>query len=374
MSVTGLSPCLCQECIQVLLECDEFYNIKYLRSFCELVTPLDKLVASHLVEAGTQKFLVILNLKVLLKIKHKEYGCILPLFLQILRDNYNKQEERWDKIDTLRAKVIQELENQVKECQPKTTLSQQNLFESIMGIDFKEQENAVRQALDCQKPRKIGAFLVHGYDERYGQKIFMTRLLWKLTELKNCRRISINLYGMSEVRQLWDKTGSYFSEPHHISGMSQKQIMDKISECLQTQNLLFIFSEADHAYKRFMQNLINEFWQQIASINHQENYLLMFLIDNKGKVCVKAKNYLSWHFNDYEYPRFPLHLDPASKFSEQLLAEWLDNAIKEKIVPRNILSGILMRESEGGVPELVYKIICDYCNINWDEFSQCLIQ
>ena len=54
----------------------------------KLVTPLDKLVASHLVEAGTQKFLVILNLKVLLKIKHKEYGCIFPLFLQVLQDNF----------------------------------------------------------------------------------------------------------------------------------------------------------------------------------------------------------------------------------------------------------------------------------------------
>ncbi len=125
-TMKGLSAALYQECTNVLLECNEFENITYLRGFCEIVTPLNELVASHLVEAGNKKLLVMLNLKVLLKIKHQEYGYIFPLFLQILRDNYNEQEERWNKIDTLRKKVIQELDNQVKEYQRKTTWSQQD--------------------------------------------------------------------------------------------------------------------------------------------------------------------------------------------------------------------------------------------------------
>ena len=378
LTVKGLSADLYKECRTVLLECDVFDNISYLRSFCEGITPLNELVASNLVEAGTKQLLVISNLNVFLKIEHKEYGCLFPFFLKVLRDNfYDNQDELWNKIDTLRKKVIQQLEKPLLPTEhPKTPWSEHKLFESIIEIDFTEQEDAVRKALDWQKLQKrTAAFLIHGYDEKCGQKILLTRLFRKLPELKNGRQIPINLAGMSELSELWNKTASYFWASPHISGMSPEQIMDKIFECLQTQNMIFIFPEAHSTYTGFLPDLIQEFWQPIvARANHPETYLVMFLIDNKEKVC-KSGVSLAWYFNNPEHPNFPLNLPPNSKFSYEQLTGWLNDAVKKEIVPQSLLAKTLLEESQGGVPELVYQRVCQYCNTSWEEkLAQWLIQ
>lgn len=371
----GLIPELNKECKTVFLECELFDNITNLRSFCEGIAPLNKLLVPHLREASSKQLLVTLNLTVFLKTPYKEYGCILPLFLQLLRDNYyDNDDERWHKIDKLHKKLTQELDNKVKTYDSKNTFERQNILKSIIEeIDFKEQENAVIKAINSQKCKRTAAFLVEG-DERYGQQVFITRLLRKLPELRSPEKITISLARMIEVGELWNQTALYFFDKSEITGMLQEHIIDAIFKCLQTKNLLFIFSEADSAYK-FMPKLIEEFWQPIlARANHEENYLVMLLLDKKGKICVKAKEYLAWHFEDHEYPRFPLHLNVASKFVEQQLAEWLNAPINQKMLPRDILSKDLMRDSEGGVPQLVYKKICYYCDFPWEEFAQCLIQ
>jgi len=379
LNVIALSPDLYKECRKVLLECDLFNTIDDLRSFCGGITPLHELLVPYLKEAGSKQFLVISNLHVLLNTTHKEYGCILPFFLEVLRDNfYDNQDERWNRINTLRVKVIKELEHPLSpEYQTKTPWSERTLFESIIEIDFTEQEDAVINALNWQKSRKrTAAFLVYGDNEKYGQEIFLTRLFRKLPELKNGRRIPIKLNSMDEIRELWNKTALHFYDASsQITRMSPELIMDKIFECLQSQNLIFIFSEADSTCTGFLPDLIQDFWQPIvARANHRETYLVMFLVDKKGKVC-KSGVPLAWYFKNPEHPQHPLHLPPSSKFSYEQLTGWLEDAIDKKIVPEDLLAQTLLEESQGGVPELVYRRIYHYCNTSWeDKLAQCLIQ
>ncbi len=379
----ALSPGLYRECREILEGCDLFDNIKSLGSFCQGITPLNELLASKLEGAVNKRLLVILNLKVLLSIKHKEYGCILPLFLELLRDNYyDEQDEYWNKIDVLRGKIREELEKPLVPAVHQRY--EQKLFDSIIEINFTKQENDVIEALDWQtkkqqkqqidnnqRAKRIGAFYIHGYDEQYRQKVLLTRLFRKFPrkfpELKKHLPIPISLAGMSEVSELWNKIAPFFVDSSHIPRISPEQIVDKILESLQTQSLIFIFSEAHSTYTGFLPDLIQEFWQPIvaARANHRETYLVMFLVDNKEKVRKSGVSF-AWSFKDPEYPKLPLFLAPNSNFSYEQLNEWLNDAVKKEIVPQSLLAKTLLDESQGGVPELVYKTICKYCNSKWE--------
>ena len=63
----------------------KFTNFQYLRSFCEGIKELN-VVANKLKEANTTRLLFRLNLNILIKTRHQEYGCIFIIFLEKLRD------------------------------------------------------------------------------------------------------------------------------------------------------------------------------------------------------------------------------------------------------------------------------------------------
>ncbi len=366
-------------CHDVFLECDYFANNDAggIRNLCR---PIDRLrhLSFLIKDRETSHKLVESILVIVLKEENEKNNWIFPVFVKALKVTIPEGDARRRKFDDLLSKV-QEYRNQVQEYrnipeveQSKTHIDQQKLFNSIIEINFKHQENNVIKAIKWQeKRRRTAAFLIHGDDERYGQRILLTRLFRKLPELKNGRRIPISLARMSEVPELWNKIALYF----HIPVMSPEQIMDKIFECLQTQNLIFIFSEAHSTYAGFLPDLIQEFWQPIvARANHEETYLVMFLVDNKGKVCKSGLSF-AWYFNAPEHPNFPLCLEPTSKFSYEQLTGWLNDAVKKEIVPQSLLAKTLLDESQAGVPELVYHKICQYCKTSWEgKLAQWLIQ
>ncbi|QSJ18941.1 hypothetical protein JYQ62_09420 [Nostoc sp. UHCC 0702] len=379
LTVKGLPDELNKFCKDILLECEQFCSYERLSSFCRGHSTL-YFLNFELKSASNQDELFELNLPIFLENNHKEYGWSFSNLLKALIKNCHEGDEgKKEKLQKILAEIVK-LNNQPQgdprgnAIESKTIIEyRQILFKSIIEqIDFIEQENAVIEAL---KRNSTGAFLVHGYDERYGQKIFITRLFRKFPQFKNYMKITISLAGMSKVKELWNQTSSYFYDSDQTSEISPEQIRYKIFECLETQNIIFIFSEADRAYKSFIPKVINEFWKPIVEVKNQKKCCLtMILIDSRRTVCVKAKDYLAWNHLEHQYPKFPLHLDSNSNFSEQLLDQWLNNAIKQKIVPKDVLPGALMKESEGGVPELVYRKICSYCDVPWEEFEQCLIQ
>ena len=356
-----------QECITVFLKCELFDTVDNLISFCKPIAIIGDLVPKKIKSASSKKLFITLNLPILLETKHTIEGYIFPLFLLSMRDYYDEKDDNWRVLNDLYNKINQELKNPLQGYQILSPWSEHKLFNSIIEIDFQDQENNVIKAIEWQKTRlRTAAFLIHGYGEKYGQEILLTRLLRKLPEFKNSRQISINLASMSEISQLWSKIASYFLGSTYISEISPEQIMDKIFECLQTQNLIFIFSEAHSTYIGFLPDLIQEFWQPIlAKDNHKETYLVMFLIDKKGKVC-KSGVSLAWHFKNQEHPKFPLHLPLNSKFSYEQLNRWLNDAVEQEILPQSLLTETLLKESQGGVPEIVYQRICQYCNTSWE--------
>ncbi|MDE5120890.1 MAG: hypothetical protein O4965_12570, partial [Trichodesmium sp. St19_bin1] len=255
--MSGLSGKLYQECQNVLLECEIFTNFQGLRSFCEGINELN-MVSKQLKEANTTTLLFTLNLNILIQARHQKYGCVLIIFLENLRGKYSKEDQMWDRIDNLWNKVKKELENPSLPLNSSTSLGNYNnnnnqLFQSIIDIDFSEQEDTVREAIKWQElHQRTGAFLIHGYDENFGQKALLTRLLRKLPELSNGRKIQRDLTGMSDIRELWGKISSEFFG----SNTTNEQVINAILQCLETQNLIFIFSGLHRTFTGFLPDLI----------------------------------------------------------------------------------------------------------------------
>ncbi|MDE5094392.1 MAG: hypothetical protein O4804_09215, partial [Trichodesmium sp. St11_bin5] len=114
------------------------------------------MVSNKLKEANTTTLLFRLNLDILIKTRHQEYGCIFIIFLENLRGEYSKEDQMWDRIDDLWNKVKKELENPSLPLNSSTSLGNYNnnnnnqLFQSIIDIDFSEQEDTVREAIKWQ--------------------------------------------------------------------------------------------------------------------------------------------------------------------------------------------------------------------------------
>ena len=43
-----------------------------------------------------------------------------------------------------------------------------------------------------------------------------------------------------------------------------------------------------------------------------------------------------------------------------------NSVVRKNMVPESISVDELLQKSEAGVPELVYRQICDYCGLSWE--------
>lgn len=368
----GLPYELCDLCEEVFLICDEFESYDSLRSFCRVREEFHFLTFKLKGKDASPSSLFNLNLPLLLESKHQRYGWVFPIFVKALASRY-KDDDRQSRLNNLYSK-IESCSNQPKVQYSQRYRRDQRLFNSLLEIDFKDQTEEVNNALNLQESlKRAGAFLIHG-EQEFGQKTLVHRLSL-LSKLRNGRRIPIPMAGMGDVSELWNAVAAELTGSNPVSFFSAEQVMALILECLQTQHLIFIFTEVHRTCIGFLPELIEQFWQPIVDrVNLKETYLVMFLVDNKGKVCQSGMP-LAWKVCQQEYPRNPLRLPPISRFSEENIDEWLDKPTVAEILPDCLSVKTLLKESQDGVPELVYQKICHYCGYSWEgELAQCLIQ
>ncbi|NJN13631.1 MAG: hypothetical protein HC815_39355, partial [Richelia sp. RM1_1_1] len=228
----------------------------------------------QLKKANNLQELYELNLPILIESKHEKYGWIFPIFLLALKQSIFEDDARWVELDDLLKKIkdyskFSEIE------QPKTNIDKHKLFNSILEIDFKDQEKYVTKAIESQRMRRrTVAFLVNAYNYRYGQAIFIERLFRKVPEFKNLRKIQIKLDNITKISDFWEQIAPEFIDSSGSISMSSKEIQqritDKISICLQSQNIIFIFHVYDRCFPEILTDLILEFWQPIHGINDSD--------------------------------------------------------------------------------------------------------
>ncbi|NES17939.1 MAG: hypothetical protein F6K41_03210 [Symploca sp. SIO3E6] len=350
------------QCRKLFLKCAQFEEYRRLSDFCNPQEELYFLV-EDIVQEKTRGALVESCLNLLTQAD--ESGDILLIFVKALQDSCHSGRTLWSELNDLYAQIKAHQEK-YHLCQPSIySYNENRIFKSILEIDFDEQQDEVTKAIELQKSlKRTAAFLIHG-EEKFGQETLVHRLS-QLSELRNGRRIKIKMTGMGEVSDLWNAVATSLTGSKQVRNLSLDEVMPLISECLQSQHLIFIFTEVHRTCIGFLPELIEHFWRPMVDIvNLKETYLVMFLVDNKGKVC-KSGMPLAWQICQQEYPKVPLHLPPTNRFLQKKLYQWLRMAIAAEVVPESLSVETLLQESQGGVPELVYQRICHYCGCSWE--------
>ena len=244
------------------------------------------------------------------------------------------------------------------------------LFEFLLQLDFKGQFRLVKTVL---KKYKTVAFLVHG-ESNCGQQLLVNRLRRVKPQWHKHSPISINVSSNGigyKLETMWGQVAKYIGKSLQTEA---EEIFEAILDRLQTQDVIFIFSSIE--YMLFTETLkpwLENFWLPLVKMvqenpSEEDTHLLMFLIDNCGKVC-QSKTIFTEQFNPLEYhPHIPLSLPPASPFSLDIIEEWLDLAMsfENLSIPVGLTAQYLWETSEHGIPEYVVELICKHCGFRWE--------
>jgi len=360
------------QCRTLFLSCDQFEEYRRLYEFCNPQQELCFLV-EDIVQEKTRAALVESFLNLLVNADEK--GLVFLVFVKALQDSCHPKKALWSQLNDLYAKIKAHQEQHSSEERTSTyTFDNRRLFKSLIEIDFEEQQEEVTNALKLQQSlKRAAAFLIHG-EEKFGQETLVHRLS-QLPELRNGRRIKIKMARMGDISELWNAVAAFLTGSNQVSDLSPDKVMSLVRECLQSQHLIFIFTEVHLTCSGFLPELIEQFWQpMVERVNLKETYLVMFLVDNKGKACQSGMP-LAWQVSQAEYPTVPLHLPPTTRFLHKKISQWLRMAVAAEVVPESLLAETLLNESQGGVPELVYQRICYHCDCSWEGgLAQWLIQ
>ena len=168
---------------------------------------------------------------------------------------------------------------------------------------------------------------------------------------------------------MWRQLARSFSLPLDAQG---EQIIDKICERWQTQDVIFIFEKVDCMPPNILSSWLNQFWEPLVERGkdnppQKETHLLMFLIDNYGSVC-KTNIVMAQQFDEPEYPRIPLQLPPISSFPPEVLKDWLRDmrGVRDLQIPAKLTYQMLLEKSDNGIPQFVYEEICRHCGHDWE--------
>ena len=280
------------------------------------------------------------------------------------------------------------------------------LFEFLLQLDFKQHFKLVKTVL---KRHQTVAFLVHG-KSNCGQQLLVNRLRRVKPQWHKHSPISINVSSNgigSDIEKIWEQVAKYLGKSRPTK---PEQVFEAILDKLQTQDVIFIFSSIE--YMLFTETLkpwLENFWLPLVKMvqenpSVEDTHLLMFLVDNCGKVC-QSKTIFTEQFNSLErefdeninvrssnerirlsaneeigvstpveltsleyHPHIPISLPPASPFSLDMIEDWLELTISfEKLsIPVDLTAQYLWENSKNGIPEYVFELICKHCGFRWE--------
>ncbi len=392
----GLPSDLYDHCYSILSSCSEFQSNESLRAV--FVRGALALYQYRIPETNTIEDRVAKCLEFLLG---RRFGGepVLALFLETLQNRYPDGDDLHPALSDLAHDIRVALaQSPTQYPQPtatsyaavlrplaseNTTSRAQALFNHILEIDFNNQIELVEGIL---KEHRVAAFLIHGnpdYGPNCGQALLIERLFYLWNEGDEGHRIQINIGSpgvWAGIPTLWSHIAKYFELADNTS---PDEIVDKIYQGWQTQNMVFIFYQVDYLVNTtptYLAKWLQEFWQKIvakalsntqsgaANSSRNPTHLLLFLVDFSGRVCHAEDVYLAETGNDTRYPTIPLRLPPNSTFSLEVLAKWLRLPSVRELRPKGVTVNAqqLWDRSVNGIPELVYKNIFDFYELSWE--------
>ncbi|MHC5854509.1 hypothetical protein [Nostoc sp.] len=271
----------------------------------------------------------------------------------------------------------EQIGQQLQELEKTSPSSAEYLYRSLLRLGYRPQVRLFRKLIEVES---VASFLIHGLPD-YGQRWLLNRLVvqyvpylltGKIVPINVSRKVRRN-----DVSALWrDVAGRV--------GLRGKQytlseIAEQVCQCLQTQNLLFVFHEVEMMPETTLSELINNFWLPlIIKVQEQSSQarkfkLLMFLIDYEG--CVGSwKVPFAEKLNSNREPQ-TLFIPPIiTEFSDNDLMDWMETEYDNlpPVLTAQVDNTVetILANSDNGIPERVLETICIRCGCDWYEESE----
>jgi hypothetical protein len=246
------------------------------------------------------------------------------------------------------------------------------LYRALLRLDYADQVLLFQQ---CLVTNKIGAFLIHGSPE-HGQRWLLNRLLQRICATSKVIRIDLSRRTRrNDMAALWKEIAGRVGilKPNPAI----EEIIDRICRCRQTQNVILVLDEVDYLPEGFLNQLILDFWKQLACVagqtylEGQAALLLMFLVDYSGSV---EEQDVAFAASPPWRPDVPIKLPAINQISAELLTNWIHNSIDD--LPYDFTAQVghtvqsILESTDNGVPERVMEQICTLCGYDWYEGEQ----
>ena len=243
----------------------------------------------------------------------------------------------------------------------------------LMHLGYREQTRDFYRML---RKNPIGAYLIHGPTEKYGQQWLVNRLIRQflpssLTAKK--LRIGLDRVGRrNDIPGLWAELAD---EVKCDRKTPPKEIAKRLIEWWQNQSIILALYDINCLSTELLNLLIQEFW--LPLVNEAEGIrsqgcphkLLMFLVDNEGVTATQGIP-ITEQFDTTGTVRTPLKSPLIREFSEQELEDWVIDRYAD--LPKELIEDVenLIEASDGGIPEWTFVEICRRCGYDWRTESQ----
>lgn len=281
---------------------------------------------------------------------------------------------KWDNQDEAFLDVQKGIKQALEEVTETRKAFKSNLYKALLKLGYRQQARLFRRAIDTES---VAAFLIHGLPD-HGQRWLLNRLVVQyLPENLNSIVVPVNLGRLTRktnVAALWRELGGRVQPRGHR--LQPPEIAEGVYRWWLTQDVILVFHDVQDMPESAIQEMVEKFWmpltQRIQEAKNEESdcKLIMFLVDYVGKAE-------QWHLPFIEkldagwQPQKPIKSPQIQEFTQKELMDWLDDQYRD--LPHDLTKGIddkveeILESSEGGIPELALREICEQCGLDWYE-------
>jgi hypothetical protein len=266
-----------------------------------------------------------------------------------------------------------------------TAEKQKQLRTKLFDLDYDRQVTLFQDWVINNGYRR-GAFLIQG-KKQHGQRWLINRLVEQnfpyAYETDNLIPVTLKSYPSPEfyLNEIWKQLGKKLK-----THATPEQCVAQAFEYWKTGTLVIAFFNINALYIEEIPKLIEKFWnpleekvKEYCTAQKIEHYLLMFLTDSNAQASQWEIKWASWECQQNGNPQQPISLPPIDKFSEtchDVLYHWL--RINRNLLgcpepqPLDSLVQEIWDNSFEGIPESVFRAICDRGNCKWSDIEATL--